>query len=132
MGKIGTYCIAAIWSNLELFLGINAANLALSRSIWVFLRHGKSDGGGSHATWSGRSGTGNSRSAGTGRRRGLFDTEIGGSATVVAEDGRRSEGSDIPLEPGVQGRKEFWTVVEAKPTESPRDNKSPDWDHSNG
>ncbi|KAI8275647.1 hypothetical protein K4K59_010140, partial [Colletotrichum sp. SAR11_240] len=31
----GAYCIAGIWSNLELFLGIIAANLALSRSIWV-------------------------------------------------------------------------------------------------
>ncbi|KAF3796962.1 hypothetical protein GCG54_00005377 [Colletotrichum gloeosporioides] len=29
------YCIAGIWSNLELYLGIIAANLALSRSIWV-------------------------------------------------------------------------------------------------
>ncbi|KAJ3959720.1 hypothetical protein N0V92_003659 [Colletotrichum tropicale] len=29
------YCIAGIWSNLELYLGIVAANLALSRSIWV-------------------------------------------------------------------------------------------------
>ncbi|KAK4159945.1 hypothetical protein QBC43DRAFT_304145 [Cladorrhinum sp. PSN259] len=35
------YCIAAIWSNLELFLGVIAANLVLSRSIYMFLRYGK-------------------------------------------------------------------------------------------
>ncbi|THW54959.1 hypothetical protein D6D20_09836 [Aureobasidium pullulans] len=30
------YCIAAIWANTELFLGIIAANLALSRSIYKY------------------------------------------------------------------------------------------------
>ncbi|KAF6785053.1 integral membrane protein [Colletotrichum sojae] len=33
-----TFCIVAIWSNLELFLGIIAANLALSRAIYAFFR----------------------------------------------------------------------------------------------
>ncbi|KAL9087638.1 MAG: hypothetical protein Q9165_006562 [Trypethelium subeluteriae] len=35
-----TYCIAAIWSNLELHLGIIAANLALARSWYVYFRNG--------------------------------------------------------------------------------------------
>ncbi|KAI9691753.1 MAG: hypothetical protein M1822_007825 [Bathelium mastoideum] len=35
-----TYCIAAIWSNLELHLGITAANLALARSWFVYFRKG--------------------------------------------------------------------------------------------
>ncbi|KAI5204541.1 hypothetical protein E4T39_03553, partial [Aureobasidium subglaciale] len=36
------YCIAAIWANTELFLGIIAANLALSRSIYkYFTAHAK-------------------------------------------------------------------------------------------
>ncbi|KAK3939752.1 hypothetical protein QBC46DRAFT_364621 [Diplogelasinospora grovesii] len=35
-----TYCTAAIWSNVELFIGIIAANMALTRSLWRFLRHG--------------------------------------------------------------------------------------------
>ncbi|KAI5255296.1 hypothetical protein E4T42_01991 [Aureobasidium subglaciale] len=36
------YCIAAIWANTELFLGIIAANLALSRSIYkYFSEHAK-------------------------------------------------------------------------------------------
>ncbi|KAL6705529.1 hypothetical protein ACN47E_006646 [Coniothyrium glycines] len=32
------YCIAAIWANTELHLGIIATNLALSRMIWAFFR----------------------------------------------------------------------------------------------
>ncbi|CZR51573.1 uncharacterized protein PAC_01450 [Phialocephala subalpina] len=32
-----TYCIAAIWSNLELFLGIIAANLAIARSTYSYI-----------------------------------------------------------------------------------------------
>lgn len=35
-----TYCIAAIWSNLELYLGIIAANLALARSMFLYFREG--------------------------------------------------------------------------------------------
>jgi hypothetical protein len=35
------YAVAAIWTNLELFLGIIAANLALSRSMYTFFRYGK-------------------------------------------------------------------------------------------
>ncbi|KZL88083.1 integral membrane protein [Colletotrichum incanum] len=30
------FCITAIWSNLELFLGISAANLALSRAMYLY------------------------------------------------------------------------------------------------
>ncbi|KAK4459860.1 hypothetical protein QBC42DRAFT_207171 [Cladorrhinum samala] len=36
-----TYAIASLWSSLELFIGIIAANVALSRSVYRFLRHGK-------------------------------------------------------------------------------------------
>jgi hypothetical protein len=35
---LGDYCIVAIWSNLELWLAIIGANLALGRSIFLFLR----------------------------------------------------------------------------------------------
>jgi len=37
----GSYAFVALWSNLELWLGIIAANLALTRSIWRFLCHGR-------------------------------------------------------------------------------------------
>ncbi|KAJ4861306.1 hypothetical protein T069G_02260 [Trichoderma breve] len=36
------YAISAIWSNLELFLGIIAANVAISHSIYTFFRQDKS------------------------------------------------------------------------------------------
>ncbi|UKZ91484.1 uncharacterized protein TrAFT101_006461 [Trichoderma asperellum] len=35
------YAISAIWSNLELFLGIIAANIAISRSVYAFFREDK-------------------------------------------------------------------------------------------
>ncbi|KZL70974.1 integral membrane protein [Colletotrichum tofieldiae] len=34
--ETGDFCITAIWSNLELFLGITTANLALSRAIYLY------------------------------------------------------------------------------------------------
>ncbi|UKZ55900.1 hypothetical protein TrVGV298_009724 [Trichoderma virens] len=46
------YAKSAIWSNLELFLGIIAANVAISHSIYTFLRHKKTADGepGSNST----------------------------------------------------------------------------------
>lgn len=37
----GDYALSAIWSNLELLLGIIAANVAISRSIYAFFRDDK-------------------------------------------------------------------------------------------
>lgn len=45
---LGTYCFAAIWSDVELYLGIIATNLALSLSIYNFFRYGQA----SHPGWS--------------------------------------------------------------------------------
>ena len=39
-----TYAVASLWSSLELFIGIIAANIALSRSIYRFLRYGRQPG----------------------------------------------------------------------------------------
>ncbi|KAF5552187.1 aldehyde dehydrogenase X mitochondrial precursor [Fusarium mexicanum] len=47
---LGVYAITAIWSNLELYLGIVGANLALSRSIFAhFFREGGTTKGSSYA-----------------------------------------------------------------------------------
>ncbi|KAF5658762.1 aldehyde dehydrogenase, partial [Fusarium circinatum] len=47
---LGVYAITAIWSNLELYLGIVGANLALSRSIFsYFFREGGTTKGSSYA-----------------------------------------------------------------------------------
>jgi hypothetical protein len=96
----GAYCIAAIWSNLELFLGVIAANLAISRSIYRHFRHGKDETSSSQ-----------SKSAGYTHRSGYINQNsfthdpFEPGATVATASGRRhsipkSESSDIPLEPG--------------------------------
>ncbi|KAL0935585.1 uncharacterized protein CTRU02_210176 [Colletotrichum truncatum] len=100
------YCIAGIWSNLELFLGIIAANLALSRSIWVHF-FGSRD----NQTLPGS--TGRSNPAGSG----YVNSKLRGDrfevpSTMIRSHRRgsetRSSNSDIPLEPGIQKKTEFW------------------------
>ena len=100
------YCIAAIWSNLELFLGIIAANLALSRSVWIFFRGDRttsSPGASSYLS------TLPSRSGFTGKLRGDRYTT---TSTIVESRPRpsiaHSGTSDIPLEPGIKKKTEFW------------------------
>ncbi|KAF9869973.1 integral membrane protein [Colletotrichum karsti] len=101
------YCIAGIWSNLELFLGIIAANLALSRSIWVHF-FGSSD---SHAIPGGSTGLSNPSESG------YLNSKLRGDrfevpSTMIRSRRRNSEtrssNSDIPLEPGIQKKTEFW------------------------
>ncbi|KAF6828861.1 integral membrane protein [Colletotrichum plurivorum] len=89
-----TFCIVAIWSNLELFLGILAANLALSRAIYAFF-HDKAV-----ATTKGIS---NPSSSGylSSRLRGITP----GHRRMTSET--RSSNSDIPLEPGIKKTTEF-------------------------
>ncbi|KAJ0366678.1 hypothetical protein COL26b_011555 [Colletotrichum chrysophilum] len=83
---IGAYCIAGIWSNLELFLGIIAANLALSRSIWVHF-FGSND---SHAI-----------PGSTGRSN---PTESG-----YVNSKLRGDQFEVPSTmPGIQKKTEFW------------------------
>ncbi|KAB5522107.1 hypothetical protein GE09DRAFT_500810 [Coniochaeta sp. 2T2.1] len=120
-----TYAIAAIWSNLELFLGINAANLALSLSIWGFIRHGKRPENSQQRSASSkipRSGHSFGKHTPS-LRPDQFD-----SPTCVVtcrrdrQDSRISEGSDIPLEPGIQKKTEFWLVEDASDNNTSRDN----------
>ncbi|KAF3798402.1 hypothetical protein GCG54_00015725 [Colletotrichum gloeosporioides] len=91
-----TFCIVAIWSNLELFLGIVAANLALSRAIYLYFR------GQREASTKDRSHPSSSAYVNSGGRRDLFNFP----STLISSSGRhqpseaRSSNSDIPLEPG--------------------------------
>ena len=111
----GAYCIAAIWSNLELFLGVIAANLALSRSVWMFFRYGEE-----------RKRTNNSKGSGYPQRSGYINqgsfnhTPFQQASTVGTAIGRpslsKSEASDIPLEPGIHMKTGF-AVVEEYPGE---------------
>ncbi|KAK2762387.1 integral membrane protein [Colletotrichum kahawae] len=91
-----TFCIVAIWSNLELFLGIVAANLALSRAVYLYFRgqHKASTKDRSHPSSS-------AYVNGGGRRdRGKFTSTIIGSNRRLQSSEARSSNSDIPLEPG--------------------------------
>lgn len=124
----GTYAIAAIWSNLELFLGINAANLALSLSIWGFIRHGKRpEGSQSRSANSNTPRSGHSFGKHTASLRpdqvDLPTCIISSRRDRQKDSSRpRSEGSDIPLEPGIQKKTEFWLVEDASENDSPSDN----------
>ncbi|KAI1077246.1 hypothetical protein F5B20DRAFT_552833 [Whalleya microplaca] len=111
------YCITAIWSNLELLLGILGANLAVSRSIYVYFRWGK-DNLGSSTGHSGlgyrasRSGYINQSSQ---RREDLFPSTA--KSKIISTNRRRpsltqSEDSDIPLEPGVIHRRMDYSITE--------------------
>lgn len=104
----GAYCIAGIWSNLELFLGIIAANLALSPSIYShFFGSGKAQ-----RTLPGSTDRSNPTESGylTSKLRcDRFEVP----STMIRSPRRRgsetrSQNSDIPLEPGIQKKTEFW------------------------
>lgn len=95
------YCVAAIWANTELHLGIIATNLALSRMIWAFLRDGTQTltstntphyGNGSHLSKS-RNGYLRSEDRNVYNENGL-DTR--GSADNL------SQASQIPLDPVIK------------------------------
>ncbi|KAK3349173.1 hypothetical protein B0T25DRAFT_458922 [Lasiosphaeria hispida] len=115
------YCIAAIWSNLELFLGVIAANLALSHSYYAYL-FGK--GGVARSSRSRRAGY-HPRS-GYAYQSSLSHGGVEPPSTVITSRGRRpsiskSESSDIPLEPGIH-KKTAFTVMEEYPDDSPSEN----------
>lgn len=91
-----------------------SANLALSRSIWLFLRYGKRhDDSQTRSTSSKTPRSGHSYGQSTPQLRpdGFESPRV-----VIAcrggrqLDSRRSEGSDVPLEPGIQKKMEFWLV----------------------
>lgn len=95
------YCIAAIWANTELHLGIIATNLALSRMIWAFVRGGKQSlsssntpryGNGSHISKS-RSGYMRSES------HTPYQQEASGSRGSADN---YSQASQIPLDPVIK------------------------------
>ncbi|RYO88295.1 hypothetical protein DL766_003455 [Monosporascus sp. MC13-8B] len=102
----------AIWSNLELFLGIIAANLALTRQIYVYvfsrqdLQSNKST---TYGAGSGRTGPSYPSIAKYGFASRLRGDRTENGTTFVATGMRRDSGdSGIPLEPVIQKTTEFW------------------------
>ncbi|KEZ45125.1 hypothetical protein SAPIO_CDS2562 [Scedosporium apiospermum] len=114
-----TYAIAAIWSNLEFYLGIIAANLALSRQIYLYFFRGETT---PHDTNYGnrnqylRSSFSNGpRSAH--RTDNLRGDKVMDRAATLIEGRRRpsvsrSDGSEVELEAGIRKKTEFWISEE--------------------
>ncbi|RMJ20081.1 hypothetical protein CDV36_000161 [Fusarium kuroshium] len=96
------YAITAIWSNLELYLGIVGANLALSRSIYgYFFNKNKTNVASSYA----QSGS-NLAYNNSGFRHDTFPR------SPRAPSPSRSDNSDIPLEPRPKMQTNIWVREE--------------------
>ncbi|TQN69528.1 hypothetical protein CSHISOI_06004 [Colletotrichum shisoi] len=109
------FCITAIWSSLELFLGITAANIALSRAVYTYFFPPSSE-----SRPSGHSGPSSNGYFHSGLRSDRFEIP----ATMVSSGRRRgsatrSSNSDIPLEPGVQKKTAFWWREDGSPHQTP-------------
>lgn len=103
---LGVYAITAIWSNLELYLGIVGANLALGRSIWAHFF--KKDMSTNRSAYELSGPYYNSAIHGSGHQ-----------STYIRSNNRapspsRSDNSDLPLEPGIQKRTDVWITSEAE------------------
>ncbi|KAJ0161542.1 hypothetical protein CTA2_6049 [Colletotrichum tanaceti] len=107
------YAVTAIWSNLELYLGIIAGNLALSRSMWFYFfgekpapTYPSAYGNSSHP----------SRSAAYRHGSRLHGENADAMDTYIRSERRpsvsKSDHSDIPLEPGIQKRTDIWISEE--------------------
>ncbi|KAF3349321.1 hypothetical protein HYQ45_008521 [Verticillium longisporum] len=115
------YARTAIYSNAELYLGIIAANTALSRQVYVHVF-------GEKETSSNPSYTPNSHSR-TGYLASKLRGDNVGRPETYVQAGRRgsnakSDHSDIPLEPGIQKRTEVWISEEDLDSDGPADGKN--------
>ncbi|KAK1991319.1 hypothetical protein LX36DRAFT_352245 [Colletotrichum falcatum] len=106
------YAVTAIWSNLELYLGIIAANLSISRSLWYYFFGEKETP--TYTSAYANSSSHRSRSAYNSSR--LHGDNTDAMDTYIRSERRasvsKSDHSDIPLEPGIQKRTEIWVSEE--------------------
>lgn len=117
--NLGVYAIAAIWSNLELYLGVIGANLALSRQIYLYFFRGQTTphdskyGDRNNYVRSSFSQS-NPRSGHiTDKlRSGAGESVIDRAATLIESRRKvsmsRSDGSEVELESGIRKKTEFW------------------------
>lgn len=94
------YCIAAIWANTELHLGIIATNLALGRMIWAFFAGGAQSGLSGTSRYGANSTLGKSRSEYT--RNDNHHTPQDKREGPRGSLGNPSQESQIPLEPVIK------------------------------
>ncbi|KAK4161315.1 integral membrane protein [Cladorrhinum sp. PSN259] len=109
-----TYAIASLWSSLELFTGIIAANLALSRSIYRLLRYGKPSASNTHSECALPAAFLHDNTASRGYRFEASSTGIPfdhcAPSACQSEVSEGSEGSDVRLPPMTQKTMECWLV----------------------
>ena len=137
----GDYCVVAIWSNLELFLAIITANLALSRSVYLYFFKKSSDQHRSTAApyepSDGQRSAGTRKGSDQRRKRSIFDVTLGSTLGtqlpgLEAEDHFVSEcrrgsstksaaDSEYPLEPQIRKKTEFYVHEEAEESSSSND-----------
>jgi hypothetical protein len=108
------YCIAAIWSNIELFLGIIAANLTLSRAVYLYFFAPNHN----HPINSQYTPNSDrdiisprfscSRLRGDAVSRTNTIVECNGKRERAMTMTNRSSNSEIELVPGIQKKTEFW------------------------
>ncbi|KAF5010991.1 hypothetical protein FDECE_2861 [Fusarium decemcellulare] len=99
------YAITAIWSNLELYLAIAGANLALSRSLWGYFFGDKKK----QLNQSSYAKPGSNSNSAFTNSRFRHDT-MPRSPRVPSPS--RSDNSDIPLGPRINKRTEIWVREE--------------------
>jgi hypothetical protein len=125
------YCIAAIWANTELHLGIIATNLALSRMIWGFFFGAPSSS--SSTTYTPRYGTGSHLSRNT---RPGYSRNGDGNQYTKNESGTRvsvdniSQASQIPLDPIVKRTSVHVSYAAASPMEGKGSDETLAFHHS--
>lgn len=138
----GDYAIVAIWSNVELWVAIIAANLALARSMYLHFSNRRSSLNESdqrayythqERQAGGRAGTigSHGRQRSNGGKRGIFDITLNSRADATqlapgdpednvvwsecrrASSTRSATASEIPLEPQIQTKTEFQFFVQS-------------------
>jgi hypothetical protein len=125
------YCIAAIWANTELHLGIIATNLALSRMIWGFFFGASASS--STITYTPRYGTGSHLSRNT---RPTYTRDGVRNQYTKDESGTRvsvdniSQASQIPLDPIVKRTSVQISYAAASPTEGKGSDETLAFHHS--
>ncbi|EFX03412.1 integral membrane protein [Grosmannia clavigera kw1407] len=117
---IDVYAITAIWSNLELFLGVIAANLAVSRQIYAYFF---GDGNGNLANSSYYNNSGFQTGPKGSRLQDNANTNNSQAANTIRRhpSAARSDHSDVPLEWGIRKRTDFWMTEQGVDSASTKD-----------
>jgi hypothetical protein len=111
------YCIAAIWANTELHLGIIATNLALGRMIWSFFLGGAKANSTNHTA---RYGTGSNLSNSKNGYIKSIDRSPYGKNDIETRGSldNLSQASQIPLDPMI--KKTTSVHISTGPSQEPK------------